>query len=418
MTNEVSVSIYLDQRRQKESGKYPLKLRVFHSRTKKRKLFPTMFDLTSKEFEASVKAENPRGKNKELKEQVEAIKAKAVKVVNEIEVFTFEQFEKRMYRKATDGTSVKYHYKCAIAELKKRDQVSTMEIYSLAEKSFIAFLKKYSKGSFEKLTFFDVTVDWLKDYEYYMLTDKNRSVNTLSIYVRTLRTVFNNAIAAKDIQEEFYPFGKRKYQVPSKLNKKKALSEAELKALYFSKPITPEQQKAKDFWFLIYNCSGINVKDLARLRFRDIKNDKFSFYRAKTSLTSKEKLIPIEVHLNEFSAGIIEKYKRKSNLETDYIFQIIENSITPEEEKKRIKNFTRFINQHIKKLAKANNITEDISTYWARHSFATKALRKGESMEFVQESLGHKNIKTTQNYFAGFEDETKKAFANKLMDFD
>jgi site-specific recombinase XerD len=83
----------------------------------------------------------------------------------------------------------------------------------------------------------------------------------------------------------------------------------------------------------------------------------------------------------------------------------------------KVKNFTRFIDQHIKRLAKAKGITEEISVYWARHSFATTSIRKGASMELVSESLGHGNIRTTQGYFAGFDSETKREFANSLMDF-
>ncbi|MBK6526241.1 MAG: tyrosine-type recombinase/integrase [Crocinitomicaceae bacterium] len=62
-------------------------------------------------------------------------------------------------------------------------------------------------------------------------------------------------------------------------------------------------------------------------------------------------------------------------------------------------------------------LPEDISTYWARHSYATNAIKKGASLEFIQESLGHENLKTTQIYFAGFDSDTKREFAQHLMDF-
>ena len=75
------------------------------------------------------------------------------------------------------------------------------------------------------------------------------------------------------------------------------------------------------------------------------------------------------------------------------------------------------MNQHLKKLAKDNNLPEEISTYWARHSFATNSIRKGASMEFISEALNHSDMNVTKNYFAGFEDKTKKEFADKLMDF-
>jgi site-specific recombinase XerD len=63
-------------------------------------------------------------------------------------------------------------------------------------------------------------------------------------------------------------------------------------------------------------------------------------------------------------------------------------------------------------------LPEQVSTYWARHSYATNAIRNGASMEFIQESLGQGNIKTTQNYIAGFDDDVKKEFSQTLMNFD
>ena len=75
------------------------------------------------------------------------------------------------------------------------------------------------------------------------------------------------------------------------------------------------------------------------------------------------------------------------------------------------------VNQNFLKYARSLGITEKISSYWARHSFATMAIRKGASMEYVGEAVGHSNPKTTKGYFAGFEDETKKEFALKLLEF-
>ncbi len=150
------------------------------------------------------------------------------------------------------------------------------------------------------------------------------------------------------------------------------------------------------------------------MKYSDIKGDKFSYYRAKTFDKAAEKTT-ITVHLTEFTKGVIVKYGNKNK--SDYVFDIIninEDSLT---QYKRIKNFTRYINDHIKRLAKANDLPNDISTYWARHSFATNSIRKGASMEFISEALNHSDLSVTKNYFAGFEDKAKKEFANQLMDF-
>jgi site-specific recombinase XerD len=112
---------------------------------------------------------------------------------------------------------------------------------------------------------------------------------------------------------------------------------------------------------------------------------------------------------------VIADYSNEDN--SGFVFDIInikDDSIT---QYKKIKNFTRYINDHIKRVAKANDLPSDLSTYWARHSFATNSLRKGASMEFISEALNHSDLSVTKNYFAGFEDEAKKEFANSLLDF-
>jgi len=82
-----------------------------------------------------------------------------------------------------------------------------------------------------------------------------------------------------------------------------------------------------------------------------------------------------------------------------------------------LQNFTRFINQHFRKIAEKAKIESAPSTYWARHSFATNAIRNGASIEFVGDALNHSNTKTTQGYFAGFEDENRKELMLKLTSF-
>jgi len=89
-----------------------------------------------------------------------------------------------------------------------------------------------------------------------MINTKKRSRTTVSIYLRALRTVFNTAIAEKEIDAENYPFGKRKYQVPSVKSVKKSLSKADLKILMQAEAKNSEQQKARDFLFFSYICNG------------------------------------------------------------------------------------------------------------------------------------------------------------------
>ncbi|WP_282082713.1 tyrosine-type recombinase/integrase [Aquimarina aggregata] len=416
MTIEYSISIYLDKRRAKANGKFPVRLRVFTPSPRKQKLYPTAFDFTEKEFDSIWLTTKPRKEYKETRLKLQAVENKVNEVASQIIPFSFTQFEKKLYRKVDDGVKVSYHYKEKISEYKKYDRISTADSYQCSENAFKKFMESKHQN-YDNLTLLDINKEWLQDFEQYM-QNKGRSLTTVGIYLRPLRAVFNKAIDEGEIEKELYPFGKRKYQIPTSKKVKKALNKEQMKKLFQAKPTNKEQQKAKDFWFLSYNCNGMNMKDIAQLKYKDITENKIIFYRAKTLFTSKTDLKPITVYLNEYIEKIIYAYGNPNKLADNHVFDVLEGNETPERQQVKIKNFTRYINQHLKKLCEANELPGAISTYWARHSFATLSVQKGATMEFMQESLGHKDMATTQSYFAGFDDDTKKEFAENLMDFD
>jgi len=417
MDQTYSISIYLDTRRAKSNGKFPVKLRVYTSTPRVQKFYPTIFEFTEKEFDSIWNTLKPRTEYKATRKKIQAVETKANDVAEKLKPFTFEQFERQLYRKAGDGININYLYGVTVDELNNQDRVGTASSYDLSKKSFEQFVKSSSRQSFTKLNLYDITKEWLKEYEQFMVKG-GKSFTTVGIYLRTLRAIFNRAIEENEIEKEYYPFGKRKYQIPATRNTKKALTKEQLSVLYKAKPKLPQQQKARDFWFFSYACNGMNMKDISQLKNKDIKDGKIEFYRAKTRLTSKANLKPITVYLNDFSNGIIKRYGTKSNDPEAYVFGILTKSLNAKQQHDKISNFVRLVNQHLKALCKEIELPEDISTYWARHSFATNSVRNGASMEFMQESLGHKDLKTTMGYFAGFDDDTKKEFAEQLMNFE
>jgi integrase/recombinase XerD len=407
MEKPPQITVYLDTRKKKANGKYPVKLKVY---TTIRKYYSTIFDLTESEFNSIYLTTRPRKEHKELRNKLIALESKARTIAETITPFTFEEFERKLYRKQGAGANVNYHYQQKIDELNKREQINTSSTYELSRKSIILFLDTEKK--FKQLSFQAISVSWLEDYERFMTVTNGRSATTVSMYLRALRTLFNNAIALNDIESTVYPFGRKKYQMPSSQNIKKALDKVQLKALFNAIPQSEQQQKAKDFWFFSYSCNGMNIKDIAQLKYSDISDDKFVFVRAKTLNTSKSNLKKITVRLNSFSKEVIKKYGKA----TTEVFNIIDKTFTAEEKQRSTKSFTRFINQHMKALCKANELPEDISTYTARHSFASNYVDQGATVVDAMESLGHSNIATTQNYLKSLRDKNKNT--NTMMDFD
>jgi site-specific recombinase XerD len=417
MEKQYFISLYLDTRRAKDNGKYPVRLRLFTSAPRIQKFYSTVFDFSESEFKSIWETAKPRNEYKEVRRQMQAVVEKAEHTAENIVPFSFEAFEKKLYRKTGDGQNIFWHYNQVIEELKKNNQLGSASTYDLSLKSLKGFIEHTKGKAPETLLFSEVTATWLNGYEDYMLKHKKLSLTTVGFYLRALRTLFNRAIKAGDIDKAAYPFGSSAYRMPAVKRVKKSLNRVQLKQLFEAKPQTPAQQKAKDFWFFSYSCNGMNIKDIALLRYEDLHDNTFKFIRAKTARTSKENLTEVVVYLTDYAKSIIEKYGNPNQHPKQFVFSILGDSDTETAKRAKIQNFTRFINQNLKKLAIAQGITEDISTYWARHSFATNAIRQGASMEFVSEALSHSNMKTTKGYFAGFEDEAKKELMETLMNF-
>lgn len=416
MEHQFKITTILDTRRAKANGKFPVKLRVYSTIIGKAKLYPTVFEFTEKEFK-SIKTEKPRTEHKENKFQLDAVKHKAEETARTLNPFNFEQFEKRLYRTKGDGSNLFYHYDQLISKLRENKQFGTASNYAMSKRSLIEFGHYVTGNKPTSLMFVEVDKDWLTRYENFMLKELKRSRTTVSMYLRALRTIFNNAIQERDIDLSLYPFGEKKYQIPAVKKVKKALSSGQLKTLFEATPATPEQQEAKDFWFFSFSCNGMNIKDIALLQWKDLSGDTLTFYRAKTINTARKNLTPVTVYLTPFAQEVITKYGIVKNNKKQLIFPILDPNQSEFEQFTAVKNFTRFINQNFRKFAQENGIEENVSTYWARHSFATTAIRKGASMEFVSEALNHSDVKTTQNYFAGFAEDSKRELMNTLMEF-
>ena len=160
----------------------------------------------------------------------------------------------------------------------------------------------------------------------------------------------------------------------------------------------------------------MNMKDIAELKWENVSAETITYIRSKTKHTTRTNQKSIIVMLTPFAQNVIKMYglERKPK---GYVFPVLSDNMTAREKLSSVQAFTRFVNQHIKRLAKELGITGEISTYWARHSYTTVAIRNGASMEFIQESLGHASMQTTMNYWGGFEERAKKEIAETLLNF-
>lgn len=441
----VTISITLDTRRvKKKTGKYPIKLLVTHERNPQR--YQTIYDLTTEEYE-SLSASRVSDRLKKIRDDLKLIERRAADAASNLNPFSYQEFEKDFIYNNTHFRQRK-HIKDAHTFVTAKDKFDYTPFYKkfpiLKEDitdvgtfgfSYLHYIKKLLRegrigtasnhhSSYQSLKKFsgnvllsNITVSYLKEYESWMKA-QDRSRTTIGIYVRTLRTIFNEADAAGIIKKEkCYPFGRRKYLIPKTKNTKKSLLIDDISRIYYCQPTCDSEWRARDYWLFLYFANGMNTKDLALLKYKNIDGEYLKFERAKTEWSTRNDPKPITVYLTEDMRDIINRWGNKDKDHNNFIFPLLEPGLTPLREYEIIQLIPSFINDWMAKICEALGIEKRVTTYVARHSFSTILKRSGASTEYIQECLGHTDVKTTENYLDSFDNETKKEFAGRLTAF-
>lgn len=405
----LTVGFQLDKRRVTKKG-YPLKLRLTYYRQPR--YFDTGIHLTIDEYQ-KLNNINSRGKLKEVRNKMEAIEKKAHSIIDRLgSNFTFEIFKDNYFNKPTSNDVIGL-FRETIEQLKIENRIGSSKSYQSALDSFIKY-----KGKGRIISFLDITPMWLMKYQNYMVNG-GKSLTTVGMYTRSLRAIFNKAIDRKVVDSERYPFGRGGYKIPASRNVKKALTikEVELILNFVPKPDTWEET-AKDLWIFSYLCNGANIKDICRLRHKNVKEDSIHFIRSKTERTTVNNQRTIIVPMNPLLKEILNRHSTKNLNPEAYLFPFLVKSRDSEQEHAITKLVTRNINKWIGRIGSKLGIESKITTYTARHTFATVLKRGGAPTEFISESLGHQNLKTTESYLDSFENETRVKYAELLTDFD
>ena len=155
----------------------------------------------------------------------------------------------------------------------------------------------------------------------------------------------------------------------------------------------------------------MNFRDMANLRWKQVIKDCVIYTRLKTGKMMQFKLLAPALE-------ILEKYKRSSNGEKDgFAFPILNKSehTTPQQISNRINRVLRGVNASLKELAQAAKVPVHLTTYVARHTYATVLKQSGISTGVISEALGHKGEKITQTYLKSFGSEVIDEANNFLL---
>ncbi len=253
--------------------------------------------------------------------------------------------------------------------------------------------------------FSDIDTIWLKKYEAW-LRNKNLAENTIGIRFRTLRVMYNVAIEEKCVNPQLYPF--RSYKV-SKLHKetaKRALTKSDIKRIINYEASNEREQLSLDIFIFSYLMGGINFVDIASLTKDNIINNQLVYTRKKTN-----KLIKLPIH-----PTVYELFEKYHNPENPYLFPILFAYHRTEQQKaNRIHKIIGKTNKDLKEIGESLKLPIMLTTYVARHSFATVLKRSGVKTSVISESLGHSSEKVTQYYLDSFENDKLRETINYLL---
>lgn len=262
-------------------------------------------------------------------------------------------------------------------ELMKRR--GTARTYGNAYRRFKAFRKDVD------LTFDQLTPDMIECYEAWLI-DQRLKQNSIRCYLRTLNTLLCKAVGEGLLSNiNLFSHVRLSYVKTTK----RAISERELKVIANLK--LPEHSTlalARDIFMFSFYMRGMPFVDIAYLRKSDLKNGMWTYCRKKTNQC-------LMVEWEKAQQKILDRYANQTK-HTSYLLPIIKK-----EDGTEYLQYQRMqinINRALKKIGEKVGLKMPLTTYVARHTWASVARDMNISIAIISEGMGHNSIKTTQVY--------------------
>ena len=278
-----------------------------------------------------------------------------------------------------------------IQSLKEEGRYSTAHIYQSTRNAFVRFSKT------DKMQINQLDPSRLKQFETHLRT-KGCSWNTVSTYMRTLRSTYNKAVDEGLVPEKSRLF--RHVYTGVKANTKRALEAPEMNQLLHAIPLHPlshELEKSRVWITLMFQLRGMPFVDLAHLHKKDLQDSTLSYRRHKTGSS-------LTVKLTSETMKLVEQYK-DPNPQSPYLFPILSGNKTGEEAHIEYQHALRKLNYALKPLAIYCGIKPQVSSYTFRHTWATLAKYCHFSEQLICDAMGHSSVKVTETYLKNFKDE-------------
>ena len=283
-----------------------------------------------------------------------------------------------------DRATVMSFMDARIGQLISSGRLGTARNYIRARNS----LARYLGGN--DIPFISLTADFVAGYALYL---KKRGVvrNSVSFYMRILRAVYNSAVRHL-LVEQAYPFSDVYTGVDR--TRKRAVGETVVSRLFrLDLSRSASLTLARDMFLFSYCTRGMAFVDMAYLRKDDIRGGSIHYIRRKTGQ-------PLCVRMEPCIRQIVDRYADRSEV---YVFPILKSE-DPEKTYARYQVALNYYNRQLKQLGRMLHLDSGLTSYVARHSWATAARNHNIPVSVISAAMGHQSEKTTQIYLAMLED--------------
>lgn len=280
-----------------------------------------------------------------------------------------------------------------VGQLRQIGKQCTAETYTTAVNSFARF----RKGSDVLLD--DMDSDLMATYETY-LESIGVCPNSTSFYMRNLRAIYNRAVD-KELTGQRYPF-RHVYTGIDKTVKRAVPLDVIRQIRDMDLSRCPVMDYARDVFMFSFYTRGMSFVDMAFLKKKDLQNGVLSYRRHKTG---QQLFIKWEKPMQE----LIDKYDTTGS---PYLLPVIR--CNGKDERSQYKSDAHRINRNLKKIGERLGLGIPLTTYVARHGWASIAKSKNIPIATISEAMGHDSETTTRIYLAAL-DSSVVDKANSLI---
>ena len=403
-------TLYLDSRAVAVGSPGPLKIRVYHN--KKAFFLPTSISLTpdqwveGKPYGTIVNHVRAKQWNSFLKLRMMDITSELIKldIENKLDSMDIAELKKRLLllcgKVEESETPSNLFWPVFVEYMESQKNAGTKTIYGHTSARLQAF-----DPNIEKRTFAEIDKAWLEKFDAFMaLTAPKR--NARNIHHRNIRTVFNYAINVKELDIP-YPF--RAFKIVSEATPSRALTIKQIRTLRTYPLGEAHMVKFRDIFMLMTYLRGINAADLFTAKKTDVINGRLEYYRKKTGTFYSIKIEPEAQAIIDKYAGdtylidVCESYKNHS----DYLRKM----------DKGLKNIGPLERKGLGGKKYYKGLFPNLSSYYARHTFASLGAELQISIELISESLGHKIGSPTTAIYVHYLRQQVDDAARKIIDY-